>query len=369
MRREERDIDKRDLQKAIKFGTRKRCWGYRWMIEYDGIVFITDNCLQQEVTCYPSPLAFAEIDDEARTDHSKAKSVIDQKPELCVSHTVLVVDNSGSMTTHDIPLHRDRQVAAYATMALEFVAEQLFEGNANNSDVVSLVEFSNNARVVFNREPVTWELYNKLLSRRDNRNFKTRESAKQQEIWGCDSNYLPALDAAVRLLATGFHDACALSIFFLSDGAPSDARELGLIPAAVQRQICKKIGDVASCYGGQLNVTLVGFGNAHDDFSVLEAMAEAVKDAPGDAKAAFVYCNKIPNAIGTLVTSRVSLIPELHSCTVGVLATRNASSILKKGYTMTLTGVIIAFGTTSSSTQCPMPNALPWPAFWGSEQR
>jgi hypothetical protein len=215
MRREERDIDKRDLQKAIKFGTRKRCWGYRWMIEYDGIVFIADDCLRREVTCYPSPLAFAEIDEDARTAHVKAKRVIDQKPELCVSHTVLIVDNSGSMTTHDIPLHRDRQVAAYTTMALEFVAEQLFNGTANNSDVVSLVEFSNNARVVFNREPVTWELYNKLLSRRDNRNFKTRESAKHQEIFGCDSNYLPALDAAERLLATGLHDTCALSVFFL----------------------------------------------------------------------------------------------------------------------------------------------------------
>jgi hypothetical protein len=313
MRREERDIDKRDLQKAIKSGTRKKCWGDRWMIEYDGIVFITDNCLQYEVTCYPSPLAFAEIDEDARTAHSKAKSVIDQKPELCASHTVLIVDNSGSMITHDIPLHRDRQVAAYTTMALEFVAEQLFKGNANNSDVVSLVEFSNSARVVFNREPVTWELYNKLLSRRDNRNFKTRESAKEQEILGCDSNYLPALDAAVRLLATGLHDTCALSIFFLSDGAPSDARQLGLIPAAAQRQICKKIGDVASCYGGQLNVTLVGFGNAHADFSVLEAMAEAVKDTPGDAKADFVYCSKIPNAIGTALTSHVTSLTDTRT--------------------------------------------------------
>jgi hypothetical protein len=107
------------------------------------------------VTCSPSPLAFAEIDEDARIAHSKAKSVIDQKPELCASHSILIVENSGSMTTHDIPLYRDRQVAAYMTIALEFVAEQLCDGSANHSDVVSLVEFSNDARVVFNREPVT----------------------------------------------------------------------------------------------------------------------------------------------------------------------------------------------------------------------
>jgi hypothetical protein len=306
MRREERDINKRDLQKALKFGTRERSWGSRWKIEYDGIIFIADNSLRQEVTCYPSPLAFADIDEDAHTAHSKAKSVIDQKPELCVSHSVLIVDNSGSMCEHDIPLHRDRQVAAYTTMALEFVAEQLFNGTANNSDVVSLVEFSNNARVILKREPITWVLYNKLLSRRDGRGFTSRESAKLKEIWGCDSNYLPALDAANMLLATGLHDACALSVFFLSDGAPSDARQLELTPAAAQRQMCKKIGDVASRYGGQLNITLVGFGNKLDDFSVLEAMAKAVKDAPGDAKADFVYCSKMPNAIGTALSSLVT---------------------------------------------------------------
>ena len=65
-------------------------------------------------------------------EHAKAKYVIDQKPELAVSHTVLCIDNSGSMATHDINLHRDRQVAAYSMTAIEFVAEQLFAGTANN---------------------------------------------------------------------------------------------------------------------------------------------------------------------------------------------------------------------------------------------
>lgn len=306
MRREQRDINMRSLQKAIKHGTRERCWGGRWKIEYDGIIFISDDSLRREVTAFPSPLSFAEIDDDALAAHDKARRVLELKPELCNSHTVLVVDNSGSMSTHDINLHRDRQTAAYTVTALEFVAEQLFNGTANNSDVVSLVEFSNKAKVVFTREPVSWVLYNQLLARRDSRNFQARESAKMAEYYRCDSNYLPALDAAEELLSKGFHDACALSLFFLSDGAPSDARELDVTPAAANRHMCRRMQDIASKFGHQLDIAMVGFGNGFHDFATLKSMVEAVKEVSRETRAEFMYCDKVSNAIGAAVTSLVS---------------------------------------------------------------
>jgi hypothetical protein len=56
LRREQRDIDKRDLQKAFKHGTKHKAWGQRWLVEYDGITFITDSTMRREVTAYPSPL-------------------------------------------------------------------------------------------------------------------------------------------------------------------------------------------------------------------------------------------------------------------------------------------------------------------------
>jgi hypothetical protein len=241
MRREQRDISKRDLQKALKYGTPKRSWGRRWKIEYDGIIFIADDARHREITAYPAPLKFVDVDQAAMKAHEMAKQLIELKPELCVTHTVLVVDNSGSMTIHDIILHRDRQTAAYSTIALEFVAEQLLSGTANNSDVVSLVEFSNTARVVFTREPVSWDLYNKLLSRRDVRSFQTREDAKAKELHGCDSNYLPAIAAAEKLLENGLHEGCALSFFFLSDGAPSDLRHVGITPQGAKHRICSQM--------------------------------------------------------------------------------------------------------------------------------
>jgi Mg-chelatase subunit ChlD len=307
MRREERDIEKRDLQKALKDGIRKPSYNKRWKIEHDGIIFIADPTLRREITAYPSPLTFAEIDANARESHAKAKELIGIKPELCVSHTVLVVDNSGSMATHDIHLHRDRQTAAYTVTALEFVAEQLFNETANNSDVVSLVEFSNKAKVIFKREPVSWVLFNKLLKRRDRRNFMAREAAKQMELHRCDSNYLPALKKAETLLAIGNHDSCALSFLFLSDGAPSDARELGLTTAGAERRMSRRVAEIAEKFGKQkLNITMVGFGNKLQDFSALQSMAQAVMDAPGDTTADFLYCNRIANSMSSAITSLVT---------------------------------------------------------------
>jgi hypothetical protein len=306
MRREQRDISKRDLQKALKYGIPERTWGYRWKIEYDGIIFIADNARRKEVTAYPAPLKLADVDQAAMEAHDLAKQLIELKPELCVTHSVLVVDNSGSMTMHDIILHRDRQTAAYSTIALEFVAEQLLSGTANNSDVVSLVEFSDTSRVVFTHEPVSWALYNKLLSRRDVRCFKTREDAKAMELFRCDSNYLPAIAAAEELLENEPHEGCALSFFFLSDGAPSDWRNLGMTPQGASNRICSQMEKIASRFGGRITMTMVGFGNAYGDFSVLEAMAKAVNDVPNDAKASFVFCDKTAHAMGVAITSHVT---------------------------------------------------------------
>jgi hypothetical protein len=160
LRRKQRDIHKRDFSKAIRHGTAERAWGRRWKLEYDGIIFIVDDHMSREVTAYPSPLSFAPIDTKDRIVHNRANNLLKLKPGLCTSHTVLVVDNSGSMTTHDIILHKNRQVAAYSITAMEFVAEQLFRKTVTNSDLLTLIEFDSRASEVFARESFDWVLYN-----------------------------------------------------------------------------------------------------------------------------------------------------------------------------------------------------------------
>lgn len=53
IRREERDISKRDLQKALKYGAPRRGWKGRWLVEYDGIAFVTNPDRATEITAYP----------------------------------------------------------------------------------------------------------------------------------------------------------------------------------------------------------------------------------------------------------------------------------------------------------------------------
>jgi len=46
------------------------------------------------------------------------------------------------MTTHDIHLHHDHQVAVYSITAMEFVSGQIFKQTATNYDVISVIEFN-----------------------------------------------------------------------------------------------------------------------------------------------------------------------------------------------------------------------------------
>jgi hypothetical protein len=318
LRREQRDIDKRDLQKAIKHGTRyfQHNTG-NWLVTYDGIIFIVDKKLKREVTVFPAPLATAPVTLEDDADHMKAKEVIKLKPELCNSHTVLVIDNSGSMRERDIALHRDRQIAAYTLTALEFIAEQLFNNTANNSDVVSLVEFSNKATIIFEREPVSWVLFNKLLSRRDKRTYIVRELYKNRDALSCDSNYIPALVEAHHLLKEEIHEDCALHLFFLSDGAPTDSSHLKIGPNSALEMMTAQIKDIALEFSERLDITMVGFGNTLRDFKALEIMIEAAKEASPQSNSTFVYCDKIADSISEAITTAATSLATKRTSLMG----------------------------------------------------
>jgi hypothetical protein len=195
LRREQRDIDKRDLQKALKYGTHERAWGRRWKVDYDGITFITDSSMRREVTAYPSPLPNVPTDLNMEAEHEKTKRLLHQKPELATSHTVIIVDNSGSMLDkkNDIHLYRDSQNAAFSFTALEFVAEQILSNTAVNSDLVSLIKFSSQPSVEILREPINWTVYNKILTHRNTDKFVDRQSAPYLDLSLGRSNFIPAL--------------------------------------------------------------------------------------------------------------------------------------------------------------------------------
>ena len=74
LRHEQRDKDKRDLQRALKYGRFHRGKNNdKWLIEYDGITFISDQTMTLEITAFPSPLPEVDVDFKAMEANEKMK--------------------------------------------------------------------------------------------------------------------------------------------------------------------------------------------------------------------------------------------------------------------------------------------------------
>ena len=117
-RREERGIDKTDLQRARKYGMRERARQGRYKYTYGGVVFIYDQKTNTEVTSWISSDDSLIDSDAARSGTRVMQPIMLKKEEISfsliekrqtiresllrnkkkwTSHSVLVVDMSGSM--------------------------------------------------------------------------------------------------------------------------------------------------------------------------------------------------------------------------------------------------------------------------------
>lgn len=301
-RRIQRGIDRRDLQAAVKYGRKQRAKNdpytraTRWRYTYADVVYITDKTSTQEITSWVEPVAIpsAHITLKQIGEHEAAKERLKNNPSLCTSHTVIVVDQSGSMRGTDVADFYNRSQAVFGMLALDFVATPRLVGDVSDADVVSLVLMQDSARVVVEKEPVGLVLYNQLVALHD---------AGTPEYNG---NFIPALDLAEELLKSEAHGECALSLMFLSDGRPSD--HTAYVRAGSRQEVeCMIIGRMralAETFGEQLTVTTLGFAGVEEDFSVLEAMAEAAHE--GGAQGRFHRPELSSSGLGTAIADSVS---------------------------------------------------------------
>eukprot|EP00959_Pyramimonas_sp_CCMP1952_P384662 8061716-Pyramimonas_sp.AAC.1 len=142
--------------------------------------------------------------------HKQACLRIEESPASWTSHTVVVVDQSGSMRTDDVADGATRSDVVWVTLATDVVAKRLESGEACDTDVFSLIVMNDRSQVLFYQRPMDWLLFNDLIDQ--------LRSAQPS----CHGNYLPALDEAETLLLSNTHGSCALLLLFLSDGKPSD---------------------------------------------------------------------------------------------------------------------------------------------------
>ncbi|GKY92586.1 hypothetical protein MPSEU_000228700 [Mayamaea pseudoterrestris] len=275
-RREERQIQKTDLLRARRFGMQEP-GNSRGRIKYtlSGKVFIYDPQRNMAITCFESrdkqgvssgsrfvdPVMIEKSSDHEGIDLERAHELMHMsalsKKNLWKSHTILVVDMSGSMRTDDVDGARCRSDGVWTCLAREFVKNQLEQHTTTLYDLVSIVVMRQTATVVIRHEPMTWVLYNKLVDLREWTNLKPEGPGF----------YLPALKEVHSLLRANDLGSCALSVFFFSDGRPSESQ-------SSTKQIVDAVGTLASQFGRRLSLCCVGMASPNEDFSVLKKMVD-----------------------------------------------------------------------------------------------
>ena len=315
-RRSEREISVRDLQAAVKYGVKEKGFPNkkgepRWKYTFGDVTYITDVTSTLEITSWALelPLTAVSVADKCMIRHREACSRILEDPGLITSHTVLVVDMSGSMNKSDMNGHRSRARGVYYNIAMEMVETKLYPldtglyGGPSTAytDVVTLIEMRGEPEIVFSREPLSWILFNKFVALAD---------LKDAHDHG---NYYPSLSTAFSVLSVEkMSQKCALAMFFFTDGKPSDYYTT---PWQTRDEITDNILDLVleSCigYGDRLTFTAFGFGKSESEFDLLKAMVARAK-AVG-VKSNFGYSYSDDHALGNILTLTAQSLTKTRS--------------------------------------------------------
>jgi Alpha-kinase family len=283
-RRQLREIARFDLQSAIKYGiktpamTDRATGAPRWKYTYGNLVYITDETSKKEITSYRQPIDIqkAPLTAEMWTKHFEDKKMLQDEPQLCVSHLIVVIDQSGSMRESDVHGFRNRSQAAYGVLALEYLSEQLQQriDDAKILEAVTVFEMQSESRPVFHREPLDWILFNKILER--------QQQAKPRD----HGDYTQALVACKDLIFRELEDidpddSPIYAVIFLSDGRPSDTEHLHSV---MRESLLTFISDQLK---SNFEFHAIGLGKSTQDFACLRDMTSVVQ-ARG-CKATFSY--------------------------------------------------------------------------------
>jgi len=325
-RREERGIEKIDLQRARRYGMKEVQANGRIKYTYGGIVFIYCPRMNKAVTSFKSPATSSkksgtkvttpillekhkfssstENKDKERTHADLSRLLVSSESMRAQwrSHSVLVVDMSGSMRSDDVNGARCRSDGVWMALARDYVKNQLKNGARDSKDLISIIVMKEEAETIMYAEPTTWVLYNKLVDMREW--DKMRPSGP--------GYYLPAIGEAESLLTSNANAGCALSLLFFSDGRPSD-------PARDRPQIVEKIGELASKFGRRLSISCIGMADEAEDFSTLNDMVTEAQQYGAQAKFGkpSLDADSLSNIVSSLASSLTTSVTEMTELKTG----------------------------------------------------
>jgi hypothetical protein len=307
LRRAERQIEKITLKEARRYGMAEKQSKGRIRYTYAGHVFVYDPRTNRAITSYKMdpgnrPFGNTTKNNTRKTKkkeptsgtkffrpiliqkshqhdtaglhlaHQDAASYVRSHKERWSSHTVIVVDMSGSMRDDDVNGARCRSDGVWTSLAKDYVMQQLEKNTCSLFDVVSVIAMRKSSQVLLECEPMSYVLYNKLVSFRDWDIIKPKDHGF----------YVPALTEATRLLSVNPHGTCALSLIFFSDGKPSDyikeSKQFSWHQYnMVNKRLVKMTGEMASTFGRRLTFVCIGMAGQEENFETLKKMAAEAK--------------------------------------------------------------------------------------------
>ncbi|PNW88703.1 hypothetical protein CHLRE_01g040950v5 [Chlamydomonas reinhardtii] len=290
-RREQRGIERRELQEAVKHGRRERAnpgrdGSVRWRYTHKGVVYITDQHSRHEITSW------------RLNDAPDVPPAVGGGGGACgTAHVIVVVDHSGSMRKDDVPGYGSRTAAVYDCLARDLVEPQLRVAGGSRMEI-SLIQMQDEAEVVLRRRAPDAKLLQYLKG-------CGRSYARSH------GNYLPALNAALELMREDASAPKQLFMVFLSDGAPSDHVQMAcphgnyvwqadptagctaqgkprliecrskgcraVVKRTAHSDCLARIRAMGDLLGrDRVSVNTVAFGPAAEDFAVLQAMSQVL---------------------------------------------------------------------------------------------
>lgn len=293
-RRVQRNIGKRDIQKAKKHGKRRpgvpRNNGDTTTIyELDEITYIENNRTKREITSWRNKKLESKsilLEDLRRNDEACRK--ISHDESTWISHSVCVVDTSGSMRKADVVGCRTRLKAVWYAIAVDFIQHRIESGEATDMDVVTIIVMGETSSILFERQPTNWIFFNKLVSLYNGDKVPPAGHG----------NFLPSLRMTEQILLSHKSSSCVLNLFMFTDGRPSD-REYNR-----EALIQERIASLSSRLGKRFTVATVGIGSA-TEFETLKKMTETAKDFGSEGLYQVPHLSRegLCTAISTIATS------------------------------------------------------------------
>ena len=320
-RRQERDISKKDLQAAIRYGKKEPTTSQRgdpcWKYTFADIVYLTDYTSTKEITSWPLrccgiDLRKKDITPSMLETHERSIQKL-QDTSLWTSHTVAIVDQSGSMRKNDTSERVTRSDLVWLLLALDYISKRIQSGEAKDTDVFTLIAMQSRSNRLLKYRPTDWILYNDLV-----------DLLRTAQPLG-DGNYLPSLDSAEKVLSRNQYSNCALCLLFLSDGRPSDKLKSGQ-PGSdsiskLQYLTKNRIARLASKLGRRLTIGCIALGkeSTNDkEFSILRGISETAKEYGclsyfTEASLSVTHLAETFSKLSTIVSSTKSELTDIKS--------------------------------------------------------